>query len=218
MKAEKELEVFQRQIARIIFPEIVNQLHKSGEISNEELSNKKLVFKKIREFLDKNKGLPNLEIIVDHRETILESAENENKKGHFELSVTLYATFVEHTLNRIIHLACVSKKIDTKTQTEVIKNINIIGKCTWLLKLLELPPLNEKHVRTILAISDQRNSYIHYKWKPEKDTDKVPDLEKKNHQETEDLKKIKALLRYLKSYESKIEYNGKKRQIHNISK
>jgi hypothetical protein len=79
--------------------------------------------------------------------------------------------------------------------------------------LLDLPIIRQEYVKTILEISDERNSYFHYKWKPEPDTDKVPDLDKEKKDEEEKIKKIKSLLRYLKAYETKFEFKGKKKHI-----
>jgi hypothetical protein len=212
-KKIKSDKAFEEKFAKSILPDFINSLYKDGLISESDLSDKTIVFGKIRDYMKKNKGKINWEIIVDHRETLLNVAEAENKNGHFEFAVALYATFIEHTLNRIIHLACASKKIDKKTQTEIIRNINIIGKCTWLIKLLDLPIIRQEYVKTILEISDERNSYFHYKWKPEPDTDKVPDLDKEKKDEEEKIKKIKSLLRYLKAYETKFEFKGKKKHI-----
>ena len=138
-------------------------------------------------------------------------AKEQNNKGADDFSTALYATFVEHTLNRIIHLACVSKKTDVKTQSEIIKNINISGKCTWLIKLLNLPPFNTSHIKTIESISAERNSYIHYKWKPSKD--EISNHDREKIKINEKLKKIKSLLKYLRTYEAKIEFKGKKTKI-----
>ncbi|MFT3844059.1 MAG: hypothetical protein QM725_03325 [Lacibacter sp.] len=215
-KSEKSDKALQDKLAKSILPDFINSLHKEGIISESDLSDKKIVFEKLRGYMAKNKGNINWEIFVDHRETLIKVAETEIKKGHFEFAVALYATFIEHTLNRIVHLACSSKKIDNKIQTEIIRSVNIIGKCTWLIKLLDLPTIRQENVKTILSISDERNAYIHYKWKPETDTDKIPDLDKEKKEEDEKIKKIKSLLRYLKTYETKLEYKGKKKHIDKI--
>ena len=212
----KSDDAFLEKIGKAIIPDFINSLHNEGVISDADLSDKKIVFEKLRKYMAKNSGRIDWQFIIDHRETLINVAEAENKKGHFEFAVSLYATFVEHTLNRIIHITCYSKKIDLKTQTEIIRNINIIGKCTWLIKLRNLSPLNENHVKTILEISDQRNAYFHYKWKPEPDTDKIPDIGKRDKEKSDKIEKIKSLLKYLKAYETKIEYKGKKKHIDKI--
>lgn len=210
---EKEVKATEAKILKAMLPDFINSLHKDGIISTDDLADKKKVTEKIREYLAEHKDNLVFDFIIDHRETLINVAERETNNGHFELAISLYATFVEHTLNRIIHLACKANMVDSKTQTEIIRNINIIGKCSWLIVLLNLPALRKEYVSTILLISDERNSFMHYKWKPEKDTDKVPNPEKEEKENEEKLKKIKALLKYLKTYEARLEYSGKKRQI-----
>jgi hypothetical protein len=124
---------------------------------------------------------------------------------------------VEHTLNSIIHHQCFKKKFDEKTKLDILRNVNLIGKCSWLIKLLGLPPMKSDHVKTILAIADERNSFFHYKWKPDPDTDKIPDLDKEDRVYSEKIKKIKALIKYLKNYETNQEYGGKKKKIIKVS-
>lgn len=208
----KDEEKLKKELFTAIIPSLVNDLHNSGIISDADLSDKHIVKQKILEFLN-SKSKEVFSLIVDHRDTILSLAELQNKEGHKEFSISLYATFVEHTLNSIIHRQCFKKNFDEKTKLDILKNVNLIGKCSWLIKLLELPPLKSDHVKTILSIADERNSFFHYKWKPEPDTDKIPDIDKEDRVHNEKIKKVKALLKYLKNYETKIVYGGKKKKI-----
>ena len=109
-------------------------------------------------------------------------------------------------MNYIIQSACYNSEIDRKTTTEIIRNVNIGGKSTWLIKLLGLRPINEKHIKTILKTAELRNAYIHYKWKPDNS---------KGKDENEHLKNVKEMVKYLRTYETKIEFQGKKNIINN---
>lgn len=84
--------------------------------------------------------------------------------------------------------------------------MNINGKATWLIRLLGLPPINRKHLKTISKTSELRNAYLHYKWKPSETEEKTED---------EHLLSIKGMIRYLRAYETKIEFQGKKNLINN---
>lgn len=212
----KEEEKLKKAVVTAIIPSLVNHLHNSGIISDADLSDKQIVNQKIRNFLNR-KNRPPWSITVDHRSTILSLADLQNKEGNRELSISLYATFVEHSLNSIIHHQCFKKKYDEKTKLEILRSVNLIGKCSWLIKILDLPPLKPDHVKTILAIADERNSFFHYKWKPDPDTDKIPDLDKDERIHNEKIKKVKALIKYLKNYETKQEYYGKKKKIFKAS-
>ena len=99
---------FQDKIAKLILPDLINSLYKEGLITDSDLLDKKIVFEKLSSYMTKNKGNIDFEIVVDHRETLIRIAEAESKNGHNEFSIAIYATFIEHTLNRIVHLACES--------------------------------------------------------------------------------------------------------------
>jgi hypothetical protein len=204
-KAEKEnldLDKFKKEIADQLLPFIVNDLYKNGEINENELDDKKTVYEKtLKHFVNNNDF--EIETLIDHRNSILKTAK-EYEKSNFDLSNTLYATFIEHTLNYIIQSACHNSEIDRKTTTEIIRNVNISGKSTWLIKLLGLRPINKKHIKTILKTSELRNAYIHYKWKPDKS---------KGKDENEHLKNVKEMIKYLRTYETKVEFEGKKKII-----
>ena len=214
LKKDKAIEA---KILKEILPDFLNNMLNEGIISTADMSDRNKISEKISNYMSKHNGKLIFDFILDHRETLLNVAENEIKKGNFEFAVSLYATFIEHTLNKIIHLACISKKIDSKTQAEIIRNTNINAKCSWLLVLLNLPPFRKEYVNIILIIADERNSFIHYKWKPEKDTD-IPNIEKIEKEEQEKIVKIKSLLRYLKSYETRMEFKGKREKINKYLK
>ena len=55
---------------------------------------------------------------------------------------------------------------------------------------------------------------MHYKWKPEIDFDNMPDDENKEYDEQMKNKKIKSLIKYLKTYETRLEFKGNKKRIH----
>jgi predicted DNA-binding protein YlxM (UPF0122 family) len=78
---------------------------------------------------------------------------------------------------------------------------------------LQLPPFKSEHVKTILSVSEERNSYFHYKWKNDPSFHEIIDLEKEEKIRIEKMKKIKSVIRYLKNYETKLEYEGKKKKI-----
>ncbi len=198
-----------RKIARVFIPDFINQLRLKEIVTDEDIKSK-AALEKLKTHLDENLGKTQFEVIVDHRETLLILADDAFQRNHFELSISMYATFIEHTLNRFIHLASNIKNVDSKTKVEIIRSVNLIGKCTWLLKLLGLPPIKIEYIKTISAIADERNAYIHYKWKSESDKKDHKD-EKTMYLETQI--KIKKLVKYLKNYESKVQYGGRKGKI-----
>lgn len=113
----KQEEKLKKALVNAILPSLVNDLHNSGKISDADLSDKDIVNQKIRDFLNSN-NKPIFSLTVDHRSTILSLAELQNKEGHQELSISLYATFVEHTLNSIIHHQCFKKNLMKKLSSK----------------------------------------------------------------------------------------------------
>lgn len=208
----QETKKLEREILSYFLPNLVNILHQDGTLNDQDLNDKLVLRDKLREYLNKNEL--DIQIVVDHRKTLLSVAEREFNAGHSEFSIALFATYIEHSINRLIHIECERKKIDNKTCTEIIKSVNIIGKCTWLLKLLGLPPLKQEYLKIIIKITEERNSYIHYKWKPEPDTDKVKNNKEQKNIKQEKYLEIKRLLKYLKNFQTRHEFAGKKNKIH----
>ncbi len=97
----------------------------------------------------------------------------------------------EHHLNDLIHLYCLEKSIDNKTQSTIIQSVNIWGKFTWLITLMEYPTFNKGHLNTIKLLADSRNSFVHYKWKDDPNFNKIIDSEKEKSQLERNLKKLK---------------------------
>ena len=108
MMTPKEIEKDMRMIAKAIMPDFINDLYKRGVINDADFADRNALFTKVRKELDSNQL--NFEITIDHRESLLKVAEQEYLNGHNGLSTALFATFIEHTLNKIIHLECTKKK------------------------------------------------------------------------------------------------------------
>lgn len=212
-KKSNKSEKTRDKLGQTLMMDLINHLHTQGLLTDEDLNDKEVVRTKTQKYLKKHQGNFDFKIITDHREEILKMADQLNKKGDNKLAIALYATFIEHTLNKIISIECSNKNIDSKTQTEIIKGVNIIGKCTWLFKLLGLQQIKQNYVKTILQISEERNSYIHYKWKPEPDIE----TEKTKKNADEKIENIKALIKYLKNYDTKHHYKGQKTKIINAT-
>ncbi len=112
-------------------------------------------------------------------------------------------------------MALVQKGFTHLEASQMFKDIsNKKAKHTWLIKLLELPKLNEKHLKAISNISDLRNNFVHYKWKAL--SDEADERQRKNY--IKSLENINKTIVYLKNYirrnVTKISY-GKSKKILN---
>lgn len=80
------------------------------------------------------------------------------------------------------------------------------AKLSWALELLALPKFNDLHRKKILLVSDIRNSFIHYKYKPEIEEEFLRN-ESKYKKVLEDIDKS---VTYTKKYQSLIFFKGQK--------
>ena len=154
-------------------------------------------------------GSSELSVTVDHRDKILIEADTFFKRKEYELSKIMYAMFFEHSLNGLISNYCSRKRFDEKTKVDIIRSVDLQGKLSWLLKILGFPIFNDAHRKIIKKLSDERNSFIHYKWKPEASELKTP----LTNDIIEEFKSIKKATIYMKKYEAKILFNNKKKHL-----
>lgn len=187
-----------------IFHNVVNNLFVRGKLTELDLnlSEKELIVK-IFKLMDYFDG-----IAIDHRCDILLQAEVFYENGNYEYAKVFYAMFFEHSLNFIIENECYKRKINEKMQKEIIKNINIQGKLTWLLALFGYKKFNQHHLVTIKKLIDNRNAFIHYKWQPTPDNNNDIKL-----QMDKEFKRIKSAVKYIKCYEATIFYKKNKGKL-----
>ena len=169
-------------------------------------------YDKLKSSRSESKNLDNdkieIQYAVDHRNEIINKAVDYYEKDYY-LSITLISFFIEHTINSIIDLYCRENSVSEKYRIEIIRNLSIASKFSWLLVLMKLPKINSRILKSIIKIAESRNSFVHYKWKYSNiDEDKI--------ENKITLTEIKTTIKYLKTYESKIEFNGLKNQIKKI--
>jgi hypothetical protein len=199
-----------RQLAQVneaIVHSVIESMYQSGIVTDEHLRDPKKLTQIVLEYA--KRGL--IDIVVDHRETILETAKKYKKENNYQYATLFYAIYFEHTLNSIIEKSCVRNNISKKAANDIIKSVNIHGKLTWLLALFKLPPINENHKNKILKNADERNTFIHYKYNPDNDDPKVIVAEEKK--KLDDLSKIEKTVAYIKRYESLIHFKKTKTQF-----
>ena len=174
----------------------------SGYLVEEDFNDESSLVSKVDDILQRAEIIP----VVDHTKTLLENADKFMRTNEYDLSIIMYATYFEHELNKLIENILSKQEITNKSRNELIRSVNISGKCSWLLEVIGLPKFNLNHMKVINEVSSERNSFVHYKWNP-----------MENYSETE--KKINLISRakrtstYMKQYSSKNIYSGKKGSI-----
>lgn len=101
---------------------------------------------------------------LDHRSSLLERAEAEAHNGSFELSVTLYALWIEHTVNGDLIYGLQRKGYSLETIKPLIRELRLNTKVTALWHIAGFEPLAAADILLIDQVSAARNAFGHYKW------------------------------------------------------
>ncbi len=183
----------------------------NSTVENLILQNPKLIKKPIEEIrqlalkeLKKAVTDKNVKFVVtiDHTETLLKEARINKRRGDVELSAFWYATYFEHKINFLIHLAAKRLSLTKSTSQALLRKPKLEDKCTWILEILKIRQINKNHIKAITNISEIRNRYIHYKWnyrdmdKDANETDKIL------------LQRIEKTVRYIISFEEHSLFKG----------
>jgi len=209
-KTEKNIPVFKgkdKRLAMEVAKSFISAFFTQGLLTEADLSlTQEEFYKKIIDLTDSSE----LIIGVDHRSNIIEKADNLLQQKDYEYAKVLYAMFFEHSINHLISHECQKRKFEEKVKIEIIKSVDIYGKLTWLPKLLGFPKFNDKHRLIIKKLSDDRNAFVHYKWKIDNDDDKTKTKQPNNEEE---FKKIKLAVRYMRQYETNLLFQKNKSRL-----
>lgn len=142
--------------------------------------------------------------VRDHTNTLQSRAAFCREAGEHCLSCLLYATWAEHWLNGLIATAAERQEIEYESISQMIREVPLRGKFTWLLNLLGLPTIDPEHRNATLRLMDLRNQFVHYKW--------VGRREDHEKQEEEDVARVvhafPSTVNYLLAYEEEHIYAG----------
>jgi hypothetical protein len=108
-------------------------------------------------------------LVLDHTSTLLKRARRLREEGEFYFACLLYATWAEHWLNGLVSTAGQRRKLHTDEIAQIIRDTPLRGKLTWLLSLLELPRIADRHRNAVIRLMDLRNGFVHYKWQGKDD-------------------------------------------------
>lgn len=200
--------VLQAALMRSVFLSLIADGHINPQgKSDAEL--KKEFMLGVKEFIKQKK----IYWIIDHHESLLTEARNYTKRKKHEKACLFYATWFEHWINNLvstrgqIYLSREEVKI-------LIRDCSLKAKYSCFPTLLSLPRLSNDHIKTVLRITELRNSFVHYKFTPV-DLD-VP--EEDDEAWKRDFKRTEQAVKYLQAYERKHIYKGKKDKAKQLSK
>lgn len=146
----------------------------------------------------------NLVPIIDHTESILTQARVYRKEGEKEFACLFYAMWFEHTLNGFVFAFAKRMNLSDKEIEGLIRDTSYKSKFSWLLRLFGKEPFRRSQINLIIKLMETRNSFVHYKWKVEK--------EQADKEIEAILSKIGKTVKYVRDYEKNIylEYQGAK--------
>jgi len=201
----------ERRHLNSVIRKIYEGLLASGKLTAEDLKDGEALRSKVLSLLE---GLPEIKISIDHRDKLLPNAENFANEGSFELALMFYATYYEHTINRIIGTTVHRSDLSANVTKGILRTVNLEGKLTWVLEVLGLPTFNANYLKTIKKVSEARNAFIHYKWQPTHSDIKNSSEHKLGELTVEASKAAK----YFKKFEARCLFKGNKGRLHKAIK
>ncbi len=189
-----------------IAEKMIQGFYEYGFITDDDISDKEKLLNRLDSFSFKSKKI---EMILDKRSAILNQSKIFNENRLYDFSIIFYAMYFEHQINSIIDTIARRRKLSKKTKNEIIRNINMIGKYTWLLEILDLPKFNEAHKKIILKVAEMRNTYVHYKY----NTDLMEKQNNGEEQLNSFISEILKAVNYIKRYESRVVYGKNKGKV-----
>lgn len=197
-----------KRLAKSVTKSLIHSLFVDGTLTKDDLKDKSTLWGKVSKLLKKN---VTFNFVIDHTETLLSTAQEYSKKGKYEYAKMFYALFFEHSTNGLINSECTKRKISRESINEILR-LNLEQKLTWLLEFLKLPKYKSDNLIKIKKLSDERNAFVHYKYKSEPG-DVIPDIDKEKEENKNQIEDIKKCVEYHKTYITKALYSGNKKKL-----
>lgn len=200
--SEAELKEIEREVGREYCAACFTDAVRTGAVdpegkSEEEL--KLLLLQYARGHLDAIRNAGEVTWVIDHTRDLLQSARKFKRRHEHEQALLMYATWAEHWINSLIATASQRSKLSQEDLECMIRETSFRGKLTWLLRLLRLRPISQKHLSVTLRLAELRNGFVHYKWRGKSESAKA-------QQDTElaaTIVQFEKTIRYLLRYETR---------------
>jgi hypothetical protein len=106
-------------------------------------------------------------VVFDYKTLLLREARRFATEGANEPACLFYATWLEHWLNQMIVTAAGRRGLSREEITQMIRDLSLRAKVSWVFPALSLPRLEQTHQGLAIELSDLRNAFVHYKWQGE---------------------------------------------------
>jgi hypothetical protein len=199
-------------LRKMVLANILEQAIRDGEIDILGKNNAE-VEETLRDYADDflsnlKDGNVELTTVLDLANPILEQAREFVKEGKLEFACVFYATWIEHWTNDLIDALSTRLGMGQEIGEQVIRETNLKGKLTWILRMFDMPEIDPAYLKSIINISDMRNSYIHYKFKP------VDDWDERKETLQKAMEMAESIVEYLDKYRSEHLFEGTDKVIH----
>jgi hypothetical protein len=193
----------ERELASGLIAAFLEQAILDGEIDPAEKSEEALQ----REFEDHMRAIAAalteddvvLKFGIDHRSTLLTQARRFATAGNDEIACLLYMTWIEHWANHTVIVGGRKVGLGDDEISQMVRQSSLHAKVGWLLSLLQLPSIHERHRTAVLRLAELRNAFVHYKWAAHDDAG----MEQRDKQVRGALDPIEKTVTYLRRYERK---------------
>ncbi len=143
---------------------------------------------------------------ADFRQDLLNRARSFKRKRNSHEAILYYATWFEHWINGILIRRL--RTLDERETCQMIRDVSLRGKFTWLLALVHEKRIPERHIKAVLQICDLRNEFVHHKYKM-LDVDSDDESKKLN----EAHRSAEKSVRYLQKFEERHFFKGPARGL-----
>jgi hypothetical protein len=105
-------------------------------------------------------------LATTHLEDLLDQASKFVEQEELDFACLFYATWFEHWVNRLfLNLAVRRGDMLQEDFDNMLRDVGLRGKMTWLLQLFGLESIDRIHRARITALMNRRNEFAHYKWR-----------------------------------------------------
>lgn len=189
------------QNGREILAELYISLLGTGQIATDGKNEDQLYLELVQRAKEWSERQP-IRMSRDFRPDLLKQARTLKRRNQLNEASLYYATWFEHWINSFYDRK--ANALDENEFRQMIRDVNLRGKFTWLMTLVVGRRIPDRHLRAVVRVSDLRNEFVHYKFKPvdvEKSEDEFEQLRQAH-------KAAEMAVRYLQEFETRHFYKG----------
>ncbi len=154
----KEIE----QIGRELIAMVYEALLADGQINPDGKTEEQIMAKVREAALKWSKDRPMM-WSTDFRQDLLNRARSFKRRRNNHDAILYYATWFEHWINGVLLRGL--RSLDERESYQMIRDVGLRGKFSWLLALVHEKRIPQRHVKTVLHVCDLRNEFVHHKYK-----------------------------------------------------